>query len=79
MNSFLKKGFSAMKKRTVLVPLAGLLCGGCASIQPVTPHPSPEAVTLLNYIQSLSGRHTLTGQHNYPNTQDASTLRAVKA
>jgi uncharacterized protein YcfL len=57
-----------MKKRTMLVPLVGLLCGGCSSIKPVTPNPSPEAAALLNYIRSLSGRHTLTGQHNYPNT-----------
>jgi mannan endo-1,4-beta-mannosidase len=71
--------FSVMKKSTVLVPLVGLLCGGCSSIKPVTPNPSPEAVALLNYIQSLSGRHTLTGQHNYPNTKDASTQWATKA
>ena len=57
----------------------GLLCGGCSSIKPVTPNASPEAVALLNYIQSLSGQHTLTGQHNYPNTKDASTQWAAKA
>ncbi len=48
-------------------------------MRPVTPNPSPEAAALLNYIQSLSGRHTLTGQHNYPNTHDTSTQRAAKA
>jgi mannan endo-1,4-beta-mannosidase len=71
--------FSVMKKRTMLVPLVGLLCGGCSSIRPVTPNPSPEAAALLNYVQSLSGRHTLTGQHNFPNTQDASTRLAARA
>ncbi len=67
-----------MKKRTILVPLLGLLCGGCSSIRPVTPNPSPEAVALLNYIHGISGNYTLTGQHNYPNTKDASTQWAAK-
>jgi mannan endo-1,4-beta-mannosidase len=67
-----------MKKRTMLVPLVGLLCGGCGSIKPVTPDASPEAVALLNYIQGISGKYTLTGQHNYPNTKDASTQWATR-
>jgi len=33
---------------------------------PVTPNPSPEAVKLLEYIYSISGKHTLTGQHCAP-------------
>ncbi len=48
------------------------------SIKPVTPDASPEAVALLNYIHSLSGTHTLTGRHNFPNTKDASTQQAAK-
>ncbi len=36
------------------------------SIKPVTPNPSPEAVALLNYIYSISGKHTLAGQHCNP-------------
>jgi mannan endo-1,4-beta-mannosidase len=67
-----------MKKRTMLVPLVGLLCGGCGSIKPVTPDASPEAVALLNYIQGISGKYTLTGQHNYPNTRDTSTRLAAR-
>jgi len=53
--------------------LLGLLCFGTTSlfgsddsIQPVTPNPSPEAVKLLQYIYSISGKHTLTGQHCVP-------------
>jgi mannan endo-1,4-beta-mannosidase len=46
-------------------------------VSPVTPNASPEAVALLNFIHSISGRHTLTGQHNFPNTKDASTQRAT--
>ena len=36
------------------------------SVNPVTPHPSPEAVKLLNYIYSISGNYTLAGQHCAP-------------
>ncbi|UCH61980.1 MAG: glycosyl hydrolase family 26 [Fidelibacterota bacterium] len=34
--------------------------------KPVTPNPSPEAVELLEYIYSISGKHTITGQHCAP-------------
>ena len=36
------------------------------SIRPVTPNASPETVELLNYLYSISGKHTLTGQHCQP-------------
>jgi mannan endo-1,4-beta-mannosidase len=35
-------------------------------IKPVTPDASPEAQKLLEYIYSISGSYTLTGQHNVP-------------
>ena len=35
-------------------------------IKPVTPDPSPEAQNLLQYIYSISGKQTLTGQHCMP-------------
>ncbi len=35
-------------------------------IKPVTPNASPEAVNLLEYLYSISGSHTLTGQHCVP-------------
>jgi mannan endo-1,4-beta-mannosidase len=68
-----------MNKRTILVLLLGLWCGGCSSVKPVTPHASPEAVALLKYIHDISGKHTLTGQHNYPDTKDTSTRQAAAA
>ncbi len=43
-----------------------LLAGDTTEIKPVTPDPSPEAVKLLNYIYTISGNHTLTGQHCNP-------------
>ena len=66
-------------KPTLLALLIGGLCAGCSSVKPVTPQASPEAVALLKYIQGISGRHTLTGQHNYPATRDASTRQAAAA
>jgi mannan endo-1,4-beta-mannosidase len=68
-----------MNKPILFFLLLGLAGGGCGSIKPVTPNASPEAVALLKYIQGLSGNHTLTGQHNYPNTKDASTRLAARA
>ena len=48
------------------------------AVSPVTPDVAPEAVALLKFIDGLSGKHTMTGQHNYPNTKDESTRRATE-
>jgi mannan endo-1,4-beta-mannosidase len=45
---------------------------------PVTPDPSPEARALLQYLYSISGKHTMTGQHNYAAQQEVSTKQALK-
>ena len=65
--------------------MTGLLClntassfGSESSIEPVTPNASRQARALLQFIYGISGKHTLTGQHNYPDTKDASTLDAAK-
>jgi len=44
--------------------------------EPVTPNASPEAKALLKYIQSLSGKYTLSGQHNFPDSGEKNTLFA---
>lgn len=36
---------------------------------PVTPNASPEARALLQFLYDISGKYTLTGQHNNPNTK----------
>jgi mannan endo-1,4-beta-mannosidase len=36
------------------------------SIKPVTPNASPEVASLLAYLQSISGKYILPGQHNFP-------------
>lgn len=42
-------------------------------IPPVTPNASPEAVALLDFLQSLAGKYTLSGQHNFPISRDRNT------
>ena len=68
--------------------LLGWMCAACGTVKtektdacltPVTPNASPEARALLKFIYSLSGQHTLTGQHNFPNTKDASTLAVARS
>ncbi len=40
---------------------------------PVNPDASPEAKALLHLLYGVSGKHTLTGQHNFPNEQEFNT------
>ena len=49
---------------------------GAAAPAPVNSNASPEARALLAYLYSISGRYTLAGQHNYPNTIARWTDRA---
>jgi mannan endo-1,4-beta-mannosidase len=46
--------------------LANALIGAEPVIKPVTPDALPEAAALLATLQQISGRYTLTGQHNPP-------------
>ncbi len=58
-----------MKKTFVLLASALLLFGSCQTeqkIEPVNPEASPEARELLDYLYSLKGKATISGQHNYP-------------
>jgi hypothetical protein len=55
---------------------AGLSGGPGTPVKPVTPRASPEATALLNLFYNISGKYTLTGQHNYPNIKDRNTLFA---
>ena len=72
-----------MKMRLFLfflaVSLGSINLSLCAPgiIQAVTPDISPEAYALLKVLYSISGRYTLTGQHNYPNTRDRNTQFAT--
>ena len=57
------------KQFIVFVLAAVLGCAGWAQTapEPVNPHATPEARALLAYIDSISGKATIAGQHNYPN------------
>ena len=50
--------------------LAASACAQDEKAQPVSPNASPEAKALLQLIYNLSGKYTLTGQHNYPAAKD---------
>ncbi len=67
------------------IALAGLLaCSvGVAEPEGTVPVPvnadaSPETRALLQILYSISGKDTLTGQHNYPNTKDTFTRRTAE-
>ena len=76
-----------MRKSQIGCPLlVGLLCFNLSSLhgaegaaQPVTPGASPEAVELLKFIYRISGKQTLSGQHNFPADKDKHTLDAARA
>ncbi len=45
---------------------------------PVNSNTTPEAKALLDLFYRISGKYTLTGQHNYPNTKDRNSRFAAK-
>ncbi len=60
-----------------VIAFVGSIYGQNTTILPVSPNASAEAKALLSYIQSISGKHTLTGQHNYPQSGDKNTQFAA--
>jgi mannan endo-1,4-beta-mannosidase len=50
-----------------LLAVLGSVGWAQAAPEPVNPHATPEARALLAYLYSISGKATITGQHNYPN------------
>ena len=56
----------------VVLPFNNML-----AIDPVNPNATPEAKALLKYIQSLTGKYILSGQHNYPATGERNTQFAA--
>jgi mannan endo-1,4-beta-mannosidase len=61
-----------------LVLSSPLLFGMGDPVKAVTPKASPEAVALLNFFYYISGKYTLTGQHNYPNIKGRNTRFAAE-
>jgi hypothetical protein len=57
----------SVKSLLTTVFLAGLLAGVpdvALATDPVSPNASPEAKALLDLFYRISGKYTLTGQHN---------------
>jgi mannan endo-1,4-beta-mannosidase len=48
------------------------------TIKPVTPKSSQETKALLKFLYSISGKYTLTGQHNFPNIKDRNSRFAAQ-
>ena len=63
--------------RTILMGISVMSFMTTMAQEPVTPNSSPEAKALLKYLQSLSGRFTLSGQHNFPASGEKNTLFAA--
>jgi mannan endo-1,4-beta-mannosidase len=69
-NSLAKETFTVRLKLMTIFAMTAIL--GCvnplhAAPEPVNPHATPEARALLAYLNSISGKATIAGQHNYPN------------
>lgn len=61
-----------------LVLLVAPSPNSAAGSTPVTPDALPEVHALLDLLHALSGKHILTGQHNYPNVRDTNTRFAAR-
>lgn len=65
-------------KRTFLVICFFSIVSGLMAVGPVNPNATPEAKALLDLYYRISGKYTLTGQHNYPSTRDRNSKFAAK-
>lgn len=68
--------------RMLLLLISSLISSSVAygqlqQIKPVTPNASPEAVALLQYFHDISGKGTLSGQHNFPISGDRNSKFAA--
>ncbi len=68
---------AALSIRIILFALAAVTGNNVLAQDPVTTDASPEAKALLKYIQSISGKYTLSGQHNFPASGERNTLFAA--
>jgi mannan endo-1,4-beta-mannosidase len=75
MKSLLKAALCAAI--SLLAGSSALLAQGQIA-RPVAPDASPEAVALLQLLYDISGKYTLTGQHNFPNTKSRNSQFAAK-
>jgi hypothetical protein len=62
--------YKSFFKAAIIIILFISLPGLGMATDPVNPKTTPEARALLDLRYRNSGKYTLTGQHNYPNTKD---------
>ncbi len=65
-----------VKTAFIAMVFTSAICSAIPS-DPVTPNASPEAKALLKYIQGLTGKYILAGQHNYPASGSRNTMFAA--
>lgn len=65
-------------KIAITVVLISVTSNWSLAGDPVNPNATPEARALLDLFYRISGKYTLTGQHNYPNTRDRNTRFAAE-
>lgn len=58
--------------------LIGIVSNQAKATDTANPKATPEARALLDLVYRISGKYTLTGQHNYPNTKDRNSRFATK-
>jgi mannan endo-1,4-beta-mannosidase len=68
---------SLIKTALIVVLIIGSINGVLAG-DPVNPNSTPETRALIDLFYRISGKYTLTGQHNYPNTKDRNTRFAAE-
>ena len=67
--------FNVMKIKNVILVMSFVFliaanCNICTAVEPSNPDATPEAKALLELFYKISGKYTLTGQHNFPNARD---------
>ena len=64
--------------RALIIAVVANISNLAIASDPVNPKTTPEARALLDLIYRISGKYTLTGQHNYPDTRDRNSRFATK-
>lgn len=57
----------------LILAILFITLSGVKAVEPVNPKATPEARALLDLYYRISGKYTLTGQHNYPDSKDQNT------
>ena len=79
MNTYRRTILSLLMYITGISAGYGVWANSATLAKPVTPNASPEAAELLKYLYSISGNHTLAGQHAVPLLRTARLIEAQRA